>query len=52
MPKKLILIFIKYFLEKKSSLSHPISEKKSDEGIIHPPPSSNHPSHTTKEIIP
>jgi hypothetical protein len=50
-PKK-ILIFIKYFLEKKSSLSHHITkEKKTKKKHTHPLPPHTLP-HITKRIIP
>jgi len=50
-PQK-ILIFIKYFLEKKTSLSHHITKKiKMKKNNTHPL-SPNTPSHTTKRIIP
>jgi hypothetical protein len=41
MPKKMILIFIKYLLEIFFSLSHHIAKKR--RGGIHPPLFSNHP---------
>jgi len=51
-PKKKISIFVKYFLEKKSSLSHHITkEKKTKKKYTHPLSPAT-PSHTTKKIIP
>jgi hypothetical protein len=45
------LIFIKYFLEKKISLSHCITKEKKTKKKLHLL-SPNTPSHTTKRIIP
>jgi hypothetical protein len=41
--QKMMLIFIKYFLEKKPSLSHYITKVKKEKKRIYPPPFSNHP---------
>jgi hypothetical protein len=41
--KKRLLTFIKYFLEKKSSLSHHVTKDKKREKKIVPPPLSNDP---------
>ncbi len=51
-PQKKILIFIKYFLEKKSSLSHHITKEKRTKGKKTHSLPPNTPSHTTKRIIP
>jgi hypothetical protein len=44
MPKKMTLIYLKYFLENMSSLSHHIMEEKRRK-------KNSTPSHTTKEIF-
>jgi len=52
MPKKMILICIKYFLEKISSLSHHIMKGKSRKKKYTHPFSLTTPSHNTKARIP
>jgi len=49
MPKKMILIWIKYFLENKSSLSHHIMKEKRRKKEYTHPLSPTTPSHTTKK---
>jgi len=50
MPKKMILICIKYFVENKSSVSHHIMKEKRKKNTH--PLSPTTPSHTTKNQIP